>query len=184
MSRRQLFNRAKELGLNVQWATSTTSTLNDLIDAEVHSRLNLGSDASFEEQFEFFLRGAASANIGISKYVVPYDYRSLQLNHRFSKRLSAGVAMYHMTVTTYLGDLTEPDQLAKIKELCLLMEGGHYCQSHPTSAIATVTKLREAKRMFLKSKLAGAFRDTARAFLASYFASWELALSDEAVDLL
>lgn len=190
MSRRQLFNRAKELGLNVQWATSTSSTLMTLINEELRARLKVDKHASFEEQFDSFC-GILETQIAAdaARYIMPYDCKSSMLSRRFSKRLSAGVAMYHLTVSTVMGDLSEPAQLATIKEFCILLEGAKYHQSHPSSAIETVTKLREAKKMFLKSKSAvllqnGLFRNDARDFLTKYFNDWEFSLSDDEISLL
>lgn len=190
MFRKVLSDKAKELRLKVPRGTSTT-VLQEIVDNEFYKRVNLGMDASFEEQFDFFVehapnytpRCAEDENI-LSRHLVPYDFRTGWLDRKFAHRLSAGVALYHLAVNATMGDVTEPQNLAKIKELCLLLEGRDYSQSHPSSAIETVTKLRQAKQMFLKGKLDAGFRDTARAFLASYFSQWELTLSDEAIDLL
>lgn len=193
MSRKALFNKAKELGLKLDCATCTTGHLIRTVDKEIYSRINLGMDASFEEQFDFFVQHAPNHTPGyentaeenmLSRHLVPYNNKSHWLAREFAQRLYAGVALYHLSVDARMSSITEPEGLAKIKELCLLLEGRNYSQSHPTSAIETVTKLRQAKQMFLKGKLDGCFRDLARAFLAGYFGQWELTLSDEAVDLL
>jgi hypothetical protein len=166
MSRKQLYDEAKALGLPVQWNTSTIVTLTDALRVNRRESLSLGADASFEEQFDHLAKGRrldvfirASREVGI---------------YAFETRVEMGLA--------YLRCLDTPITIESLREAAVLLVGDSYSRSHPLNPHDSVERLRKAKLAVLKggNTLDGYLY---RSELMSYFAHWEMALTHDELAL-
>lgn len=139
---------------------------------------NLGMDASFEEQFDHLVNSKSDkGELNLELIMTPIETTSYAYFFTFGHRLRAATSLYYLSVGTDLG-ITE-ERLSKIRELGVMLTGVYYHNSHPETPQETISKLREAKLMFIKARKGGAYGEACRDFLISYFYLWECSLTEE-----
>ena len=166
MSRKQLYDRAKGLGLEVQWATSTRQTLQAVLRGQIRESLNLGEGATFEEQFDHL--GASIEEV----FRVVRDERLLE--SAFSRR-----AMVAFSLATLV--MAQPT-LELVREMGVLLVGEDYVRTHPMNPHDSVEALRKAKRLALTTKVRF-LRDDCKRDVMHYIMRWEMALSADELEL-
>ena len=166
MSRKQLYDRAKELGLEVRWATSTRETLQALLRGKIQESLNLGEGATFEEQFDHL--GESITEV----FRVVRDETLLW--GAFAKRAMAAFSLAALV-------MAQPT-LELVREMGVLLVGEHYVRTHPMNPHDSVEALRKAKRLALTTKVRF-MRDDCKRDVMHYIMLWEMALSADELKL-
>ena len=166
MSRKQLYDRAKELGLEVQWATSTRLTLEAAIRTRIRESLNLGELATFEEQFDH-LEGPISEVFRLVK-------NETLLGSAFTRRAAAAFSLATL--------LTPNPTLELVREMGVLLIGGDYVRTHPMNPHDSVEALRKAKRLAMTTEVRFMREDMKRDVMF-YIMQWEMKLSADEIEL-
>lgn len=170
MSRKQLYDRAKELGLEVRWATSTRETLQALLRGQIKESLNLGEGATFEEQFDHLVALKLASTEEVFRVV--RDERLLW--GAFAKRAMAAFSLAALVM--------EQPPLELVREMGVLLVGEHYVRTHPMNPHDSVEALRKAKRLALTTKVRF-MRDDCKRDVMHYIMLWEMALSADELKL-
>lgn len=170
MSRKQLYDEAKALGLPVQWNTSTVLTLTEALAGHLRSTLNLGFDASFEEQFDHLAARLPELDAFLHGRFGTGSYE-------FMKRVEMGL--------DYLRCVGSPATIESLREAAVLIVGPFYSRSHPLNPHDNVERLRKAKRAVLRATSDDALglAQAHRGFLMAHFSEWEMALTHDELDL-
>lgn len=150
---------------------------------KLQEKLDLGPDASFEEQFDHIVaNGGVEGGVDLEYLLMPWMFSTDDLPTGFRGRLTAATSLYHLT-EGLLQDVSEK-RIKRIRDLGTLLVGGHYYRWHTETPIEMVRKLREAKAIFLgPNRQCGPYGEESLNYLADYFCRWEIMLTEEEVKI-